>query len=343
MAGFRSSDSVAAAMAATTPTMTTTTSTLTREPSVPAADRSPGALPGDRPRLQLWIAIACLVLLIALAVVAALPTVPYLSIEPGSARVVADLVQVEGARTYPPEHSVAYTTVTQRETTLAEAFRGWVDDDIEVVPTELLRGDQSREENRRYNAQLMDTSKLAAATVALRRLDYEVVIHTSGTVVRNIGEDTPAAGALELDDVIVAVDGEPVDVMGELRDLLQVGGPGAAHTLTVERPAGSDERVDVPITTIAAPEDPARAVIGIVPEERIVGFDFPVEVTIESGRVGGPSAGLAFALTILDVLTPGELTGGKEGRRHGHDRLRRRRRAGRRWRAEGGRCPKCRI
>ena len=99
-----------------------------------------------------------------------------------------------------------------------------------MVPTEILRGDQSREENRRYNAQLMDTSKVAAATVALRRLGYAVVIHTTGTVVRNIGEDTPAAEALELDDVIVAVDGEPVDVLDELRDLLQVGGPGAAHT-----------------------------------------------------------------------------------------------------------------
>ena len=76
--------------------MTTTTSTLTREPSVPAADRSPGALPGDRPRLQLWIAIACLVLLIALAVVAALPTIPYLSIEPGSVRPVTEQVLVEG-------------------------------------------------------------------------------------------------------------------------------------------------------------------------------------------------------------------------------------------------------
>jgi PDZ domain-containing protein len=66
----------------------------------------------------------------------------------------------------------------------------------------------------------------------------------------------------------------------------------------------------VPITTIAAPEDPGRAVIGIAPEDRIVDFDFPVDVTIDSGNVGGPSAGLAFTLAVLDVLTPGELTGG---------------------------------
>ena len=50
--------------------------------------------------------------------------------------------------------------------------------------------------------------------------------------------------------------------------------------------------------------------IGIATEDRIVDFDFPVDVTIDSGKVGGPSAGLAFTLAVLDVLTPGELTGG---------------------------------
>ncbi len=65
------------------------------------------------------------------------------------------------------------------------------------------------------------------------------------------------------------------------------------------------------LATIAAPDEPARAVIGIAPEDRVIGFDFPVDVTIDSGNVGGPSAGLAFTLAVLDVLTPGELTGGR--------------------------------
>ena len=62
---------------------------------------------------------------------------------------------------------------------------------------------------------------------------------------------------------------------------------------------------------MAAPDDPERAIIGIEPEDRIVGFDLPIDVTIDSGTVGGPSAGLAFTLAVLDVLTPGELTGGR--------------------------------
>jgi PDZ domain-containing protein len=221
--------------------------------------------------------------------------------------------ELTGPKTYAPKRSVAFTTVSQREATLGDALRGWIDDHIDVIPTDIARGGQSRSENQRYNAQLMDTSKYAAETVALRRIGLPVTIHTTGTVVRGFAEGSPAeASALKLDDVIVAVDGTPLTLADQLRDLLQVGGPGAAHRLTVERPAGSDRHVDVSITTAGLPAAPDRAVIGIYPEERIVGFDFPYDVAIDSGRVGGPSAGLAFTLAILDVLTPGELTGGHE-------------------------------
>lgn len=256
------------------------------------------------------LAIGAAVLLVSTTIGAAVLPVPYVALRPGSTRPVTDQVLVEGAPSYPPEESIAFTTVNVGGTTLLEAFLGWLDDDVDVVPEERVRGDRSAEENRRYNAQLMDTSKLVAITVALRYLGHDVPIRTSGTVVRQIVDDSPAADVLALDDVIVAVDGEPVDEPDEVGTLLQPGGPGTEHVLTVERPAGSTTRLEVPITTIAAPDDPGRAVIGIAPEDRIVDFDFPVDVTIDSGNVGGPSAGLAFTLAVLDVLTPGELTGG---------------------------------
>ncbi len=85
-------------------------------------------------------------------------------------------------------------------------------------PRTRVRGDRSEAENRRYNAQLMDTSKLVAIAVALDHLGHDVAIHTSGTVVRQIVEGSPAAGALQIDDVIVAVDGEPVDQPDEIGD-----------------------------------------------------------------------------------------------------------------------------
>jgi PDZ domain-containing protein len=193
---------------------------------------------------------------------------------------------------------------------LLEALAGWLDDDVDVLPEDRVRGSRTADESRRYNAQLMDTSKLTAIAVAQERLGEDVEITTSGTIVRQIAEDSPAATVLEIDDVILAVDGEDVDQPDEIGTLLQPGGPGATHSLTVERPAGSTTRIEVDLATIAAPDDPTRAVIGIAPEDRIVDFDFPIDVTIDSGNVGGPSAGLAFTLAVLDVLTPGELTGG---------------------------------
>jgi PDZ domain-containing protein len=289
--------------------MTTTSTALTRDPSLPAAPDA-AAAPGSGRRLRA-VAIAALSLLLLFSFFAAVVPLPYTAIEPGSATPVAGLVSVRDAPIYPPKSSVAFTTVTTTDATLLEMARGWFDDKVQIVRTSLLTGGTSKSENARYNAQLMDVSKATAETVALRRLGKPVTVITSGTVVRAIAKGSPASKGLQLDDVIVAVDGTPLDRYDEIRTLLQVGGPGATHLLTVERPPGSTTHVQVKVTTVADPADPHRAVIGIVPEERLVDVKLPFPVSIDSGNVGGPSAGLAFTLAILDELTPGELTGGK--------------------------------
>ena len=278
---------------------------------LPLATRAPSAAPAPVAGRRRWIAfVVAAALLVSAVVGAAVVQIPYVAVRPGSVRPVTEQVLVDGASSYPPSASIAYTTVSVGSATLLEALIGWLDDDTDVVPEDRVRGDRSAEENRRYNAQLMDLSKLVAVAVALEHLGHDVEVRTTGTVVRRTADGSPAAEVLERDDVIVAVDGDPVDIPGEIGELLQVGGPGAVHELTVERPAGSDSRFEIEIATIAAPDDPDRALIGIEPEDRITDFDFPIDVTIDSGRVGGPSAGLAFTLAVLDVLTPGELTGG---------------------------------
>jgi PDZ domain-containing protein len=269
------------------------------------------AAPPERPPRRRWLALVVALAVLVFAVTgAALLQVPYVTLRPGSTRPVTEQVLVEGAPSYPPAESIAYTTVSIGDATLLEAIAGWLDDDVDVLPSDAVRGGRSEEQNRRYNAQLMDTSKLVAIAVALERLGHDVDIATTGTVVRGMIDGSPAAEVLQLDDVIVAVDGEAVDEPDEIGELLQSGGPGADHTLTVERPPGGTTLVEVEIATVAAEDDPGRAIIGIAPEDRITGADLPVDVLIDSGTVGGPSAGLAFTLAVLDVLTPGELTGG---------------------------------
>jgi len=224
---------------------TTTTPTATPPPAAPPpAGAPPVPPPPRRPRHRRAIAFAvALGLLVCTTIGAAFLPVPYLTLRPGMVRPVTDQILVEGMESHPPEQSIAYTTVRVGRATLLEALAGWLDDDVDVVPEEVIRGDRDAEESRRYNAQLMDTSKLLATAVALEHLGYEVDIQTSGAVVRQIAADAPAAEVLQLDDVIVAVDGEPVDALDDVRRLLQVGGPGATHRLTVERPPGGDTAV----------------------------------------------------------------------------------------------------
>jgi PDZ domain-containing protein len=288
--------------------MTTTSTELdTTDASLPAPYAALASMP--RPHRRWWGAGIAGAILVVLVIVASTVQLPYTVIMPGHATPVSDRIIVTGAPSFTPEESIAFTTVTARDATLFEALRGWIDDDIDVFPNERLRGNRSEEENRQRNSQMMIDSKLIARTVALRHLGYQVDVRLSGVLVEQADPDFPAAAAgVEEGDVILGVDGEAVDQHDELPALLQVGGVGAVHTLNLHRADGDIE--DVQVTTEASPEDPSRAIIGIQPVERVSDFEFPIDVTIDSGAVLGPSAGLAFTLAVIDVLTEGELTGG---------------------------------
>src|SRR5688572_19858315 len=144
--------------------------------STPIASRPLEAAPGGpgfdaRPRRRRrWIALVVISVVLALSVIgASIVAVPYATLRPGSTRPVTEQVLVDGAPSYPPEESIAYTTVSVGSATLLEALAGWLDDDVDVIPMDAVRGGRSDEENDRYNAQLMDTSKLVAVAVALER------------------------------------------------------------------------------------------------------------------------------------------------------------------------------
>jgi PDZ domain-containing protein len=285
-------------------------------PMLPLAPSAPGVTRDDVPtggrrRRRRWVLLVAVVLLFISTIVgAALIEVPYVTLRPGSVRPVTERVTVEGSPSFPPERSIAFTTVGVGSATMLEALAGWLDDDVDVRPADRVRGGRSEAENRRYNAQLMDTSKVIAIAVALERLGEDVDITTDGAIVRGAAEGSPADGVLHDGDVILAVDGQAVDEPGEVGELLQPGGPGARHTLSVERPGAADSPLEIELATVAADDDPERAIIGVALEDRITDFESSIDVDIDSGDVGGPSAGLAFTLAVLDVLTPGELTGG---------------------------------
>lgn len=234
----------------------------------------------------------------------------YYEFRPGSARPTAELLEVgEDVETHPPASDIAYTTVSLRRSTFATYVLAWFDDDVEVVEQEVILGDRSPQENRQFNLQLMDTSKQEAIRVALRELGFEVPVSVDGVVIVGVQEGSAADGVLETGHTVVAIDGEPIDDVEDVGRIMGGKGPGETVTLDVEPPT-RDGVETVQIELGAAPDDPDRGLIGISLEPRNPSYDFPFPIDIDSGNVGGPSAGLAFTLAVLDLLTPGELTGG---------------------------------
>lgn len=251
-------------------------------------------------------------LLMVLAVVAALLPVPYVTLSPGpTANTLGTegdepLVSIEGTRTYPTEGNLDLTTVAVaggpgNDLDLLSALKGWFDSDVAVVPRDqVYPPDRSEQEVERENAQQMQTSQQDATAAALRYLDIPVTEHV---VVQSVSPDSPAEGVLRAGDVVRAVDGTAVQTPEQTRTAIGRHDPGEAVALELER---KGEPLTVTITTARA--DDGRAVVGFVPASD---YTFPFEVDIEIDEVGGPSAGLMFALSIVDMLEPGALTGGE--------------------------------
>ncbi|MCC5954099.1 MAG: PDZ domain-containing protein [Acidimicrobiia bacterium] len=236
--------------------------------------------------------------------------VPYYRIAPGSVRATEPLIEVQGVPTYFDEDAgaIGFTTIAFGPVSAFDAARGWLDGDVEILPESVALGGQDREQNDELNQVLMETSKDLAAAVALETLGYEVSIEGTGAMVVEVIEDAPVEGQLEAGDTIVEVEGRQILTSDDLLDALGDHAPGDRVTMVVEDIDG-DRRTQT-VTPAERPEDPSQAFLGVSMVTRDFDFILPFEVSIDAGLVGGPSAGLAFTLGIIDVLTPGDLTGG---------------------------------
>lgn len=290
----------------------------TEEQSVPGVMDADEAPPPPAPPAPVarrrtwpwWAGFATLVLVAAALVGAFTVEIGYFEFRPGTARPTSSLVRVpDGVAAYPPGGEIAFTTVTLRQSTVASYVLAWFDDDVEVVEDDLILGGRTPQENRQFNLQLMDTSKQEAIRVALQHLGHEVPVTLDGVVIVAIEEGSAADGRLEAGQTVVAIDGEPIDDVDDITRIMGTKAPGDLVRLEIEPPS-RDEARTVEIELGAAPDDPERGFIGVSLEPRNPQYQFPFDIDIDSGEVGGPSAGLAFSLAVLDHLTPGELTGG---------------------------------
>lgn len=144
----------------------------------------------------------------------------------------------------------------------------------------------------------MATSQRIAAAVALRRLGYHVIGAEDGVLVDNVYGNVPAAAKVFPADVIVAADGKPTLTVAALHAALAPVKPGQTVDLRIRR---GSRVVAETVKTIADPNEPHRAFIGII-VERHAKIRLPIRVSINLGAVGGPSAGLVFALEVMQQL-----------------------------------------
>jgi PDZ domain-containing protein len=235
--------------------------------------------------------------------------VPYYLISPGEARGVAELIKVkgDGAQTFPPKGKILFTTVSLAgEVNMFEALAGWLDNEVEVVPEKQITGGAPRQEVRQLNIQAMMDSKLTATKVALERLGYRVSVTGDGALVTMVNPGDPADGQIQVGDVIKTIDGEAITLHDQVVTKVRQRKPGDVIEVGFRR--GEADKT-VSLKSIAGPDGAAR--IGVQLQTNDLKYDFPVDVQIETGLVGGPSAGLAFTLALIDDLTDGELTGGR--------------------------------
>ena len=219
--------------------------------------------------------------------------------EPGSAKPLSDRVEVAGARPA-GEGDVYYVDVLVRRTSrLEDLFPVLLPDGADVVPEqELLPPGTSEADRDRQTAADMQRSERVASAVALQALGYQVEATPTGALVISVAQDVPAAGKVQPGDVIVAVDGVAVRTPDELRAQIGKREPGDSVELTVRR---DKKTVQVRTKTVPTPGEPTRPIIGIRVDQE-ADIELPVDIEIDLGQVGGPSAGLAFGLEIARML-----------------------------------------
>jgi PDZ domain-containing protein len=248
------------------------------------------------PARVLGLGLCLLVLVGALWVI---PSSQYILL-PDPAKPVAPLVEVAGGRDPSDGGGIYFVDVLYRKATLLERLLGGIHEGADLRdPARVRQPGLSEEDQRRVDLAAMRQSQKVAAAVALRSIGRKVTARPSGALVSHVQPGFPAEGKVRPADVVVAVDGQPVRSPEAVQEHMRQKTVGDTVRLTLRRSDGTEV---VSLRTAAASQkEPERAVVGILLEQAQE-IRLPIRVSIDAGEVGGPSAGLAFALDVLEEL-----------------------------------------
>jgi len=229
---------------------------------------------------------------------------PVVALTPGPAEDVLTRIKIEDSTpAYDSKGKLYLTSVgIDDDVRFYEALLDLANRDVELRPrAELFPQGEGDQQVDRENVELMDESKTVAKVVALRELGYQV--KPSAVLVRDVVKGTPAVGRLEAGDRILRVDGHTVASIDQVRAAITSHHTGERVAFLVDR---NHTPTSVEVRVAAADGQPR---VGVELTERYE--NLPLKLTIETENIGGPSAGLMFALSIIDRLTPADLTGGR--------------------------------
>ncbi|MEA2452842.1 MAG: Lon-like protease [Actinomycetota bacterium] len=268
----------------------------------------PDAQPVKAVPVWRWVAIS--VLMVALTAAAIFVPIPIVFLYlPGPVRNVEELVKVSDGRVYSSEGALYMTTVSvDTDVSFVELIIAAISPDQRVVMKEDVTGGQSLEQLQTEQQAEMENSQANARQVAFSELGLDHPTGDGAKVVTTI-TGAPADGVLEPDDVIVAVDGEPIETTCDVGRAIDGHDTGDEITVTVTR--DGRER-DFDLKLVPNPIDGSPGFIGV--QMRTVHFQFDPGVTVdfETGQIAGPSAGLMLSLALYDLLTPEDLTAGHQ-------------------------------
>jgi len=246
----------------------------------------------------LWLALGGLgLLVVAFLALWLVPSNAYIFL-PDRAHPVDPLVRVQGGHSSSPG-GIYFVDIFVRKASLIERLWPGIHEGAELVPKSALFAPGVDESARvAADQREMTRSQQIAAAVALRAAGYKVKANPTGALVEQVASDAPAAGKILPTDVIVAAAKQRVRSPADLRRIVSRRQPGARILFSIRR---GSHLTQVAVRTIADPHNAKRAIIGVFVNQAAF-IKLPIKVRIDAGDVGGPSAGLAFALDILEQL-----------------------------------------
>lgn len=259
-------------------------------------------------RIPTWSVLLTgfVVLLTGVGMAASVVDVPYYAYEPGPVYELDQFVETDAEGQLDGEFLML--TVALHEVTAMEFAVAMVDPAVDLVKRERVRPvDQSPEEYRENALRSMNESKNTAIFVALDHLGYQVTLAGDGVLVAGVLEDTGAEGVLEQGDVVIEVNGIPVFVASDATVEIGRHDIGETLDLTVLR---DGEELALSITLTEHTQEKGRPMVGFMATTHNWRYESEVAVDIDTQNIGGPSAGLMYALTIIDLLSDEDLLGG---------------------------------